>query len=101
MDKHDFKPDTRCMPTRRDEPARLRPLGLYVFRACDTFLVGRQTAGTGCLRRVAYADIARIVDARAAAPADRLAVPGALLEEKHWRDRAVLEHCSSSPALGK
>jgi hypothetical protein len=33
--------------------------------------------------------------------ADRLAVPAALLDEKHWRDRTVLEHYSSSPALGK
>jgi hypothetical protein len=101
MDKNDFKPDVRYTLTWRDEHARLRPLNVYCFRTYETFLVGRETSSPGLLRRIAYADVAKIVDARAAAPEDRLAVPGALLDEKHWQDRTVLEHYSSRPAFGK
>lgn len=101
MDKQDFRPDTRYTLTWRDENARLRPLNLYCFRTYDAFMVGRETSGPGLLRRIAYADVAKIVDAREAPSGNRLAVPAALLEEKNWRDRTVLEHYSSSPALGK
>jgi hypothetical protein len=101
MDHTDFKQDTRCTLTWREGGGRPRPLNVYVFRAYASFLVGRETSGAGVLRRVPYAEIERIVETRDVPHADRLAVPAALLEEKYWRDRAVLEHYSSSPALGK
>jgi hypothetical protein len=101
MDRQDFHADTRCTLTWREPGGRPRPLNLYVFRAYDAFLVGRETSGGGLLRRIRYADIDRIVAMHEVAPADRLAVPAALLDEKHWRDREVLEHYASSPGLGK
>lgn len=101
MDKTHFRPDTRCTLTWREGGGRPRPLNLYVFRVYESFLVGRETSGPGVLRRIPYAEIERIVQTHEVPHADRLAVPAALLDEKHWRDRAVLEHYSSSPALGK
>jgi hypothetical protein len=101
MDKSDFRPDTRCTLTWREAGGRPRPLNLYVFRVYSSFLVGRESSGAGVLRRVPYAEIERIVQMEDVPHEHRLAVPAALLEEKHWRDRAVLEHYSSSPALGK
>lgn len=101
MDKTDFSPDTRYTLTWREAGGRARPLNVYVFRTYETFMVGRETSGPGLLRRISYAEVERIVQAQAAEPADRLAVPAALLDEKSWRDRTELQHYSSSPALGK
>lgn len=101
MDKNDFHPDARYTLTWREPGGRPRPLNLYVFRVYDNFLVGRETSGPGVMRRVAFEDVERIVQVHDVPPQERLAVPAALLEEKHWRDRTVLQHYSSSPALGK
>jgi|APFre7841882724_1041349.scaffolds.fasta_scaffold70016_2 hypothetical protein len=101
MDKSDFAADTRYTLTWHGADGRFRPLNLYVFRTYETFMVGRETSGAGLLRRIPYNEVERIVQAQEAAPADRLAVPAALLDEKYWRDRTELQHYSSSPTLGK
>jgi hypothetical protein len=99
--KQSFKPDTRYTLTWKGETGRERALNVYVYRVYDSFMVARETSGPGLLRKIAYADVARIVREQPVAPADRYSLPAAVLDEKNWRDRAVMQHYATSPGRGK
>ncbi len=101
MDKSSFKPDMRYTLTLRDERGKARPANLYVYRVYEKFVVARSTSGDGLVRKVNYSDIERIVDETAVSPADRYFLPAAVLDEKNWRDRTVMQHYASSPGRGK
>lgn len=101
MDKTDFQPDTRYTITWRDAAGNVRPARIYVYRVYDAFMIARSTGGDALLRKIAYPEVVRIVAAQPVALSDRYAAPTALLDEKNWRDRTVMEHYSTSPARGK
>jgi len=101
MTKDDFKADTRYTLTVRDASGRLTPLNLYVYRTYGDFMVARETSGPGLVRKIAYADVVKIVHEHAIEPADRYFLPAQLLEEKNWRDRSVMQHYASAPGRGK
>jgi hypothetical protein len=101
MTKDDFKPDTRYTLTCRDESGRAKPLNLYVYRVYDKFMIARETSGGGLLRRVGYDSVERIVHEHPVPPAERFFIPGAVLDEKNWRDRAEMQLYSSAPGRGK
>ena len=101
MDKNDFKPDTRYTITWRSPDGKVQPANIYVHRAHDHFLVVRLTGADAVLRKITYPEVLKIVAAKAVDPNDRSSLPAALLEEKTWRDRVVMQHYSSSPQHGK
>jgi hypothetical protein len=100
MDKNDFQPDTRYTITWRDLQGCTRPATIYVYRAHGEFLVAR-LGGDGLLRKITYPEVLKIVTAEPVAPGDRSFVPAAMLDEKTWRDRTVMQHASGSPQRGK
>lgn len=99
--KQAFQPDTRYTLTWKDENGRERPLNVYVYRAYDSFMVTRETSGPGLVRKIAYADVVRIVHEQPVAPEARFFLPAAVLDEKNWRDRTVMQHYATAPGLGK
>lgn len=101
MDKAAFKADTRYTLTWRDEAGRERPLNVYVYRVYDKFMIVRQTSGPGLVRKIALDDVIKIVKETPVAPQARYFLPAAVLDEKNWRDRAVMQHYASAPGLGK
>jgi hypothetical protein len=64
-------------------------------------MIARETSGGGLLRRVGYDSVERIVHEHPVPPAERFFIPGAVLEEKNWRDRAEMQLYSSAPGRGK
>ena len=101
MDKSSFKPDTRYTLTLRDPQGKPRPANLYVYRVYDQFMVARSTSGDGLVCKIAYADVERVVDETPVPPAERYFLPAAMLDEKNWRDRSVMQHYASAPGRGK
>lgn len=101
MDKNDFKPETRYTIAWRGPDGKVQPANIYVHRAHDRFLVVRLTGADAMLRKITYPEVLKIVAATTVDPKGRSLVPAALLEEKTWRDRVVMEHYSSSPRSGK
>jgi hypothetical protein len=101
MDRSAFKPDTRYTVALRDVAGRERPANLYVYRAYDKFMIARSSGNDGLLRKIAYESVLRVVQERPVDPALRYHTPAALLDEKFWAGREVLEHYANSPALGK
>ncbi|MDH5536441.1 MAG: hypothetical protein OEZ08_12860 [Betaproteobacteria bacterium] len=101
MDKNDFQPDTRYTITWGDRQGGSRPATIYVYRAHSEFLVARLVGGDGLLRKITYAEVLKIVAAEPVAPGDRSFVPNAMLDEKTWRDRSVMQHAAGSPQRGK
>lgn len=101
MDKAAFKADTRYTLTCKDATGRERPLNVYVYRVYEQFMIVRETSGPGLVRKVACADVVRIVQETPVAPQARYFLPAAVLDEKNWRDRAEMQHYASAPGLGK
>ena len=101
MDKAAFKADTRYTLTWKDEAGRERPLNVYVYRVYEKFMVVRETSGPGLVRKIAFDAVVRIVREATVAPEARYFLPAAVLDEKNWRDRAVMQHYASAPGLGK
>lgn len=101
MDKSSFKEDTRYTITWRDPSGKLRPANIYVFRAYEKFLIARDTSGDGLLRKINYEDVIKIVQEKPVDKEQRFAIPPAVLDEKAWRERSVMERYSSAPGLGK
>lgn len=101
MDKSDFHPDTRYTIAWRDPAGNVRPATIYVYRVYDAFMVVRSTGGDALLRKIAYPEVVKIVASQPVAPSERYMVPAAVLDEKNWRDRAVMAHYATSPARGK
>ena len=101
MDKASFRADTRCTVALRDAGGKVRPANLYVYRAYEGFLVARAAGEDGLVRKIPYDRIDRVVSTAEVPPADRYALPAAILDEKAWRDREVMQHYASSPGRGK
>ena len=99
--KQDFSEGTRYALTVRDADGRQRPANVYVFRLHDDFMVVRNTAGDGLLRKLGYDEVQRIVSATPAAPSEQLSVPDAMLQATFWKDRQSCAAYGSSPARGK
>jgi hypothetical protein len=101
MDKSAFKPDCRYTVAWRDAGGRVRPANLYVYRTYDKFMIARMLGGDGLLRKIAYQDVEKIVREQAVGVQEQFYIPAAVLEEKVWQDRSVMQRYSSSPDLGK
>jgi hypothetical protein len=101
MDKAAFKADTRYTLTWKDPAGRERPLNVYVYRVYEKFMVVRETSGAGLVRKIAYDEVVKIVKESAVASEAKYFLPAAVLDEKNWRDRAVMQHYASAPGLGK
>lgn len=101
MDKQCIAANTRYTVALRDASGKPRPANFCVLRLYDEFMIVRMTDRDGLLRKLAYADVLKIVKTLPTADSARFLVPDALLAEKVWKDRAQMEHYSSSPALGK
>ncbi len=101
MDKSNFKEDTRYTITLQDETGKARPANIYVFRTYDQFMIARETSGGGLLRKIPYGGVLKIVQEKPVERQDRYVIPAAVLEEKAWRDRTVMERYSTAPQLGK
>lgn len=101
MDKTAFKADTRYTLTLRDASGKARPTNVYVYRVYDKFLIARATSGDGLVRKIGYGEIEKIVDEHPVAPNERYFLPAAVLDEKNWRDRSVMQHYASAPGRGK
>jgi hypothetical protein len=101
VNKSDFRPDTRCTITWRNPQGRIQPATVYVLKVGERFLIGRLTGEDALLRRIDYDDVLKIVAVTDVAPIDRYSVSAAMLDEKHWRDRVVMQHYATSPRRGK
>jgi len=101
VDKSHFKPDTRYTLALRDAAGKSRPANIYVYRVYAHFMVARDTSGDGLVRKVAYEAVDRIVDETPVAPDERYFLPAAMVDEKNWKDRSVMQHYASAPGRGK
>jgi hypothetical protein len=101
LKKEDFKPHARYTITLKWDGDKARPANIYVYRLYDGFMIARMLDQGGILRKIPYGDVIRIVQAVEVPAAERFFVPEALLAEKLWRDRTVMQHYGSSPRLGK
>lgn len=101
MNKHDFKPDTRCSISWRNPQGRVQATNVYVFKVCERFLIGRLAGDDALLHRIDYADVLKLVAMTDVAPAERYALPAAMTDENSWRDRVVMQHYATSPRRGK
>ncbi|MBX3652391.1 MAG: hypothetical protein KF771_13560 [Burkholderiales bacterium] len=101
MDKSDFQADTRYTITWQRPDGRTVPANFYVHRTHDSGMIVRFAGADAALRKIAYAEVLRIVAAEPVPPEQQRSVPAALLDEKTWRDRSEMEHYASSPARGK
>lgn len=101
MEKNDFQADTRYSIAWQQPDGRVIPATIYVYRVHDPFMIVRVAGADGALRKISYSEVLKIVSAEPASPDRRRTVPAALLDEKTWRERTVMAHYASSPALGK
>lgn len=101
MDKNTFKQDTRYTITWRSPEDKLRPANIYVFRLYETCMIARMTEKAGLLYKIPYSDIIKIVKETAVDKENQFMIPAAILDEKVWKDRTVMDRYSSSPHMGK
>lgn len=101
MEKTDFKTDTRYTLTWRNAEGKLRPINVYVYRLYEKFMIARMTDKDGFLYKIAYDDIIKIVIEKSVDPDEYFAIPAAVLDEKNWKDRNVMQRYSTSPGIGK
>jgi hypothetical protein len=101
VDKSAFKENTRYTITWRAADGKLRPANIYVYKMYESFMIARMTDKSGFLHKIAYEDVTKIVKEMAVSKQDQFYIPGAVLEEKNWKDRTVMERYSSSPHMGK
>ncbi len=100
MEKTDFQADTRYTIAWQ-QGDRVVPATIYVYRTHELFMIVRITGADGALRKITYPEVVRIANAEAVAAEQRRSVPAAMLDEKTWKDRTVMDHYASSAALGK
>lgn len=101
MKKEDFKPHARYVITLKGDGDKTRLASIYVYRLHDSFMIARMLDQGGILRKIPYEDVIKIVRAVEVPVTERFFIPDALLAEKVWRDRTVMQHYGSSPRLGK
>ena len=101
MDKSTFKENTRYTITWRNPEGKLRPANIYVYKLFETAMIARMTDKSGFLYKINYDDITKIVMAIPINKEDQFSIPSAVLDEKIWKDRTMMERYSSSPHMGK
>ncbi|MCW5576084.1 MAG: hypothetical protein KIT13_08310 [Burkholderiales bacterium] len=101
MDKSDFQAHTRYTVTWQRPGGRAVPASFYVHRTHNSGMIVRFSGADAALRKIAYAEVLRIVTAEAVPPEQQRSIPAALLDEKTWRDRSEMMHYASSPSRGK
>lgn len=101
MEKIEFKINTRYTLTWRAPDGKLRPVNLYIYRLYDKFMIARMTDKEGFLHKIAYEDIIKIVLEKAVSPEEHFSIPAAVLDEKSWKDRTMMQRYSTSPSRGK
>lgn len=101
LEKKDFAQHVRYTVTLKDENGKLRPANFYAMRLHEDGMVVRFTEKAGALRKIAYADVIKIVHKEDVTPQYRYYVPDAVLHENNWKDRKELAHYSSMPHAGK
>lgn len=101
MDKSTFKQDTRYTITWRSPEGKLRPANIYVFRLYENFMIARMTENEGLLYKIPYSDVIKIVKELPVDKENQFMIPAAVLDEKVWKDRTVMQRYSSSPHMGK
>ena len=101
MDKSTFKQDTRYTITWRSPEGKLRPTNIYVFRLYENFMIARMTEKEGLLYKIPYSDVIKIVKELPVDRENQFMIPAAVLDEKVWKDRTVMQRYSSSPHMGK
>ncbi len=101
MPKDDFKENTRYTITWRAPDGKLRPANIYVYKTFATAMIARMTDKSGFLYKIGYDDVIKIVKTVAVDKEYQFAIPAAVLDEKIWKDRSVMERYSSAPNMGK
>ena len=101
MDKSNFKENTRYTITWRAKDGKLSPANIYVYKMFDQAMIARMTDKSGFLYKIAYDDVTKIVMEKAVAREDQFTIPLAVLDEKVWKDRTMMERYSTSPHMGK
>ncbi|HUW28054.1 MAG TPA: hypothetical protein VMV97_05530 [Sulfuriferula sp.] len=101
MDKNNFKENTRYTITLRTLDGKMRPANIYVYKMFETNMIARMTDSGGLLHKIAYADVLKIVKEKSVDKENQFFIPAAVLDEKAWKDRTVMERYSSSPHMGK
>lgn len=101
MDKSNFKENTRYTVAWRAADGKIRPANLYVYKLFESAMIARMTDQGGFLYKIAYDDITKIVKEIAVETENQFSIPAAVLDEKIWKDRTMMERYSSSPHMGK
>ena len=101
MNKSNFKENTRYTITWRTADGKLRPANIYVYKMFETAMIARMTDKSGFLYKINYDDITKIVMEIAVSKENEFRIPAAVLDEKIWKDRTMMERYSSSPNMGK
>lgn len=101
MNKSNFKENTRYTITWRTPDGKLQPANLYVYKMFETAMIARMTDKSGFLYKINYDDITKIVMEIPVNQENRYTIPAAVLDEKTWKDRTMMERYSSSPHMGK
>lgn len=101
MDKANFKENTRYTVAWRATDGKIRPANIYVYKMFDTAMIARMTDKAGFLYKIAYEDITKIVKEITVEKENQFHIPAAVLDEKVWKDRSMMERYSSSPHMGK
>jgi hypothetical protein len=101
VDKSNFKENTRYTITWRSPDGKLRPANIYVYKMFEAAMIARMTDKSGFLYKIAYDDVTKIVMETAVARENQFSIPSAVLDEKVWKDRTMMERYSSSPHMGK
>jgi hypothetical protein len=100
MEKKDFKEHTRCTLTANIN-GKLRPANVYILKLHSDGMVVRLTDKEGILRKIAYEDVAKIVDCKDVPKQNHYATPDIMLTEQNWKGRSEIQHYASSPHMGK
>lgn len=101
MLKEDFNENYRYTITLRNSEGKLCPANIYVYKLFNTAMIARMTDKGGLLHKIAFDDVMKIVKHHAVDKEDQYSIPAAVLDEKIWKDRTVMERYSSSPHMGK
>ncbi|MHB1676131.1 MAG: hypothetical protein ACYCSS_01165 [Sulfuriferula sp.] len=101
MNKSNFKENTRYTITWRTADGKLRPANIYVYKMFETAMIARMTDKSGFLYKINYDDITKIVMEIPVNKENQYTIPAAVLDEKIWKDRTMMERYSSSPHMGK
>lgn len=101
MDKESFKENTRYTITWRSPDGKLRPANIYVYKMFEKAMIARMTDKSGLLHKIGYDDVMRIVKTNPVDNGHLFTIPAAILDEKVWKDRTVMERYSSAPQYGK